>query len=600
LYKQKLFFQLSSAITLHRNNMVQPPRTKQRGQPPKGKAENHHTEGAMNAHPGATGRSHSEEGSIVHSPDIMESFETPDRVRTFDQLSQSDDELTIISKEEFSATTDQRAKPPKRSKSVHGTTSNVALHNYENGKPPPVDDSHIPWQYADPDTPYYDTVPFEGAPTTPSFHRSSSRPANTKDAIFPLQTPPPNPFYSSGADLSPPTPGDMTGFNTYMSKLRARRANKAKLKDKAVTDGSPLARAGHLSSITRKTMPGQRNIEKARINEAHTPASGSDARAENAHECDPTSVYHPKYGPATSVSPTARTEQAASPTGSSSPLWVTPQAYRFTSLEKATTSTSSKAHTSPAIINTNGRPALPSFPEHTDELITSIENVDASCLSMSDESSITNFLQDHVSSRERSVNPSPPTLDNSEIRSFGVSGPPSSELSDPPSQTGFDAFEELSVQVGAAQSNLSNGRSEFTRRVGDQDRNDALPSMNSISVGVNEATMAGIIAEKDPYYKFAEMLFDGIPKEVYEGLGDQKILQTSLSDVARWTRPRDDSFQNYAIAPDPSGAELIKVIAAVEVSLITMWAAVESMAVLLYAELNGKFIDAISSGGCTT
>jgi hypothetical protein len=581
--------------------MVQPPPARQCGQPSKAKADNYQKEGAINVRSDVTRRSHSEARSIVvHRPDVVGTFETPSRVRTFDQLSQSDDELAIISKEEFVATTNQRTAPPKRTKTFHGTTSNVALHNYEIGRPPPGNDSDIPWQYGDPDTASYGPVPFEGVPETPSFHCSSSPPANIKDAALPLHTPPPNPFYSSGADLSPPTPGDMPAFNTYMSKLRARRANKAKLKGKAITRGSALTVVDNLSSITQKTTMGQRNIEKAKLNKAHIPESVTDTRAEDAYEYDSTFESQSKYGPATSVNPTARTEQAVSLAESSSPLWVTPQAYHFTSLGKASRSTSSKAHTSPTTINTNSRSALLNYPRNPDELITSTENFDESCLSTSDESTIANFPRDSVTNRDRSVNPSPSTLVNNESLSFRVSGTPSSELSDPPSRTGPDHFEEAGIQVGAAQSDSSTGRSEFTRRAGDQDENDALPSMTSIDVDVSETKKACKIAEKDPHYKLAGMLFDAVPKEVYEGLNDQKILRTSLSDVARWTRPRDDSIPNYAIARDPSGAELIQVIAAVEVLLITMWAAVESMAVLLYAEINGKFMDDNSSGSCTT
>ncbi|KAM3074660.1 hypothetical protein ACMFMG_008088 [Clarireedia jacksonii] len=556
------------------------------GQPPNGELGDYQKEGATNVHSDAKSTSHSEAGSVVvHSPDVIEILETPSRVRTFDQLGQSDEEVAIISKEEFSVATEQQARSFKRAKTVHGTTPYVALQNYEISKLPPVDDSDVPRRLEDLDAPDYVSVPFEGMPATPSFHHPTSPLENNRDAKTSPQTPPPNPYYSSGAELSPPTPGDMLAFNAYISKLRVRRANKVKLKGKAITDGSALTEVDYLSPLTQKTVMGQWNSEKVRTDKAHTLESATATRAEDAYESDPTSEYHSSYGSAFSAKTTTQMQRAASLVESSSPLWVTPQASRFTSLENASRSASNKAHTPPTATSTNGRSTSLFSSRNGDEIITSTENVDASCLSTSDTSTITKFLLNDVSRQERSVNPSPsiPSL------SIQTSALPGSDLSDPPGRAGSDPFEEASVQVDVAQSHSLIRVQGPVIRMGGQVDNQTPPPMNSLYIGVNRAKKAGKIDEKDPYYKLVVMLFDGVPREVYEGLKDQKILRTSLSDVARWTRPRDDNIHICAIARDPSGAELIQVVAEIEILLITMWAAVESMAVLLYADLNDGF-----------
>ncbi|KAG4027907.1 hypothetical protein MFRU_026g00880 [Monilinia fructicola] len=98
-------------------------------------------------------------------------------------------------------------------------------------------------------------------------------------------------------------------------------------------------------------------------------------------------------------------------------------------------------------------------------------------------------------------------------------------------------------------------------------------------------------AKDGAYFDLACALFRTVPKRVFDKIWIDENYRPEISlstGPPRWVRPRDPTIEHAAKA-DPNSFELIKVLSAVEKSLLQIWIDVESVVLMLYAEFDNEF-----------
>ncbi|RAL65424.1 hypothetical protein DID88_000991 [Monilinia fructigena] len=98
-------------------------------------------------------------------------------------------------------------------------------------------------------------------------------------------------------------------------------------------------------------------------------------------------------------------------------------------------------------------------------------------------------------------------------------------------------------------------------------------------------------AKEGEYFDLAYVLFRTVPKRVFDKIWIDEHYRPEISlstGPPRWVRPRDPAIEHAAKA-DPNSFELIKVLSAVEKSLLQIWIDVESVVLMLYAEFDNEF-----------
>ncbi|KAB8300927.1 hypothetical protein EYC80_002852 [Monilinia laxa] len=98
-------------------------------------------------------------------------------------------------------------------------------------------------------------------------------------------------------------------------------------------------------------------------------------------------------------------------------------------------------------------------------------------------------------------------------------------------------------------------------------------------------------AKEGEYFDLAYVLFRTVPKRVFDKIWIDEHYRPEISlstGPPKWVRPRDPTIEHAAKA-DPNSFELVKVLSAVEKSLLQIWIDVESAVLMLYAEFDNEF-----------
>lgn len=155
-----------------------------------------------------------------------------------------------------------------------------------------------------------------------------------------------------------------------------------------------------------------------------------------------------------------------------------------------------------------------------------------------------------------------------------------SDLSDVPSDTDLEPIKDITERLMSEE--------EVKQALIDRVTGPVFPK--TIPSNVIDAD-AYELAKEGEYFPFASAFFKVIPKKVLDEIWKDKYDRPKLTlfeGNQRWIRPLDPTIKQ-PVKPDPSSSQLIKVTCEVEKLLLTIWVAVESIVVVLSADIDSKY-----------